>query len=72
MKNVAHKYYKSGKSPEIYKFHPILNYNSEDQFENIPFLEETEKRRKLLDCYKSQKMQKYRNIKLDFLPFIFL
>jgi len=72
MKNVFQKYYKSGKSPEIYKFQPSLNYNSEDRFENIPFAEETEKRRKLLDCYKSQTMQKYRNIKLDFLPFIFL
>jgi len=72
MKNVFQKYYKSGKSPEIYKFQPSLNYNSEDRFENIPFAKETEKRRKLLDCYKSQIMQKYRNIKLDFLPFIFL
>jgi LmbE family N-acetylglucosaminyl deacetylase len=72
IKNVFRKYYKAGKSPEIYKFHPSLNYNSEDQFENIPFAEETEKRRKLLDCYKSQTIQKYRNIKLDFLPFIFL
>ena len=68
MKNVFRKYYKAGKSPEIYKFHPSLNYNSEDQFENIPFAEESEKRRKLLDCYKSQTMQKYRNIRLDFLP----
>jgi LmbE family N-acetylglucosaminyl deacetylase len=68
MKNVFLKYYKAGKSPEIYKFHPSLNYNSEDQFENIPFAEESEKRRKLLDCYKSQTMQKYRNIRLDFLP----
>lgn len=72
MKNVFCKYYKSGKSPEIYKFHPSLNYNSEDKFENIPFVEESEKRRKLLDCYKSQTMQKYRNIKLDFSQFIFL
>ena len=68
MKNVFRKYYKAGKSPEIYKFHPSLNYNSKDQFENIPFAEESEKRRKLLDCYKSQTMQKYRNIRLDFLP----
>jgi LmbE family N-acetylglucosaminyl deacetylase len=72
MKNVFCKYYKSGKSPEIYKFHPSLNYESEDQFENIPFVEESDKRRKLLDCYKSQTIQKYRNIKNDFLPFIFL
>jgi LmbE family N-acetylglucosaminyl deacetylase len=72
MKNIFRKYYKAGKSPEIYKFHPSLNYNSENRFENIPFAEESEKRRKLLDCYKSQKMQKYRNIKLDFIPFIFL
>ena len=68
MKNAFCKYYKAGKSPEIYKFHPSLNYNSEDRFENIPFAEESEKRRKLLDCYKSQIMQKYRNIKLDFIP----
>ena len=72
MKNVFRKYYKAGKSPEIYKFYPNLNYESEDRFENIPFVEESEKRRKLLNCYKSQKMQKYRNIKLDFIPFIFL
>ncbi len=68
MKNFFRKYYKAGKSPEIYKFHPILNYNSEDRFENIPFAEESEKRKKLLDCYKSQTIGKYRNIKLDFLP----
>jgi len=67
MKNAFCKYYKAGKSPEIYKFHPSLNYNSEDRFENIPFAEESEKRRKLLDCYKTQTMQKYRNIHLDFL-----
>lgn len=72
MKNVFRKYYKAGKSPEIYKFHPSLNYNSEDRFENIPFSEESEKRRKLLDCYKSQTMQKYRNIQPDFSQFIFL
>ena len=70
MKNVFQIYYKSGKSPEIYKFYPNLNYNSEDRFENIPFSEETEKRRKLLDCYKSQTMEKYRNIQLNFIPFI--
>jgi LmbE family N-acetylglucosaminyl deacetylase len=68
MKNVFRKYYKSGESPEIYKFNPSLNYNSEDRFENIPFIEESEKRRKLLDCYKSQTIHKYRNIHLDFLP----
>jgi hypothetical protein len=68
MKNVFRKYYKSSESPEIYKFNPSLNYNSEDRFENIPFIEESEKRRKLLDCYKSQTMRKYRNIHLDFLP----
>jgi LmbE family N-acetylglucosaminyl deacetylase len=67
MKNVFCKYYKSGKSPKIYKFQPSLNYESEDQFENIPFVQESEKRRKLLDCYESQTMQKYRNIQLDFL-----
>jgi LmbE family N-acetylglucosaminyl deacetylase len=72
MKDVFSKYYKLGKCPEIYKFNPILNYNSEDRFENIPFAEESEKRRELLDCYNSQIMQKYRNIKLDFSPFIFL
>ena len=72
IKNAFCKYYKAGKSPEIYKFQPSLNYNSEDRFENIPFAEESEKRRKLLDCYKSQIIQKYRNIKLDFIPFIFL
>lgn len=72
VKNVVKKYYKNGQSPEIYKFHPSLNYNSEDRFENIPFAEESERRQKLLDCYKSQTIQKYRNIKLDFLPFIFL
>jgi LmbE family N-acetylglucosaminyl deacetylase len=68
MKNVFQKYYKDRKSPEIYKFHPSLNYNSEDRFENIPFAEVSEKRRKLLDCYKSQKLEKYRNIMLNFLP----
>lgn len=67
MKNVFQKYYKYEKSPEIYKFHPSLNYNNEDRFENIPFAKESERRRKLLDCYKSQKIQKYRNIKLNFL-----
>ena len=67
MKNMVKKYYKNRQSPKIYKFHPSLNYNSKDQFENIPFAEESEKRRKLLDCYKSQTMQKYRNIKLDFI-----
>lgn len=72
MKNVFMKYYKNKQSPEIYKFNPTLNYSSEDRFENIPFAEESEKRRKLLDCYKSQTMQKYRNIQLDFIPFIFL
>ena len=72
MKDVFSKYYKIGKFPGIYKFNPILNYNSEDRFENIPFVEANEKRRKLLDCYKSQTMQKYHNIQLDFLPFIFL
>jgi LmbE family N-acetylglucosaminyl deacetylase len=72
MKNIFRKYYNTGKSPEIYKFYPNLNYSSEDRFENVPFAEESEKRRKLFDCYKSQTMQKYRNIKLDFSPFIFL
>lgn len=72
MKNVFRKYYNTGKSPEIYNFNPNLNYTSENRFENIPFVEESEKRRKLLDCYKSQTMQKYRNIKIDFSPFIFL
>ena len=68
MKNVFRKYYKAWKSPEIYKFNPTLNYNGEDPFENIPFVEESEKRRKLLDCYKSQTIRKYRNIRLNFLP----
>lgn len=72
MKSVFRKYYKSGESPEIYKFNPSLNYNSEDRFENIPFSKESEKRRELLDCYKSQTIHKYRNIQLDFSPFIFL
>jgi len=67
MKNMVKKYYKNRQSPEIYKFNPSLNYNSKDRFENIPFAEESEKRRKLLDCYKSQTMQKYRNIKLDYI-----
>jgi LmbE family N-acetylglucosaminyl deacetylase len=72
MKNVFRKYYNTKKSPEIYNFNPNLNYKSEDRFENIPFVEESERRRKLLDCYKSQTMQKYRNIKIDFSSFIFL
>jgi LmbE family N-acetylglucosaminyl deacetylase len=72
MKNVFRKYYKSDKYPEIYKFYPNLNYNGEDPFENIPFSKESEKRRELLDCYKSQTIDKYRNIQLDFSSFIFL
>ena len=72
MKNVFRKYYNTGKSPEIYKFYPNLNYTSKNRFENIPFVEESEKRQKLLDCYKSQTIFKYRNIKIDFSPFIFL
>ena len=61
------KYYKNGQSPQIYKFYPSLNYNSEDRYENIPFAEEIERMQKLLDCYKSQTMQNYRNIKLDYI-----
>jgi hypothetical protein len=72
MKNVFRKYYKAWKSPEIYKFYPNINYNCEDPFENVHFSKESEKRRELLDCYKSQTIDKYRNIQLDFSPFIFL
>jgi len=71
MKNVFHKYYNTGSAPEIYNFYPSLNYKSEDKFENIPFTEESEKRKKLLDCYKSQIMKKYRNIQLKFTVFSF-
>jgi len=67
VKNVVKKYYTNGQSPKIYKFYPSLNYNSGDRFENISFAEESERRRKLLDCYRSQTMQKYRNIKLDYI-----
>jgi hypothetical protein len=70
MKNVFRKYYLNTPASEIYNFYPSLNYKSEDKFENIPFAEESDKRKKLLDCYKSQTMGKYRNIKLDFISFI--
>jgi LmbE family N-acetylglucosaminyl deacetylase len=71
MKKVFRKYYLNIPAPKIYKFYPSLNYKSEDRFENIPFAEESDKRKRLLDCYKSQTMQKFRNIQLDFIPFIF-
>jgi LmbE family N-acetylglucosaminyl deacetylase len=71
MKKVLGEYYANKNSiPDIYQFYPNLNYNSEDRFENILWIKESERRKIILDCYKTQTMQKYRNIQLNFIPFI--
>jgi LmbE family N-acetylglucosaminyl deacetylase len=53
-------YYNKDKSiiPDIYEFNPQLNYES--------YIKETDKRKLLLDKYKTQTIDLFRNIKLDF------
>jgi len=71
MKKVLSEYYANKNSiPYIFQFYPNLNYNSDDRFENILWIKESERRKIILDCYKTQTMQKYRNIQLNFIPFI--
>lgn len=71
MKKVFGNYYKNiNNIPEIYQFYPHLNYESKDCYKNIPYVDESARRKMILDQFKSQSMTCYRNVKLDFTPFI--
>ena len=62
MKSLFIEYYKDKLFLKFYQFYPFLNYKNDDRFYNIPFRKASEKRKKLLDCYKSQTTDIYENI----------
>jgi LmbE family N-acetylglucosaminyl deacetylase len=65
--DIVNEYYTNNRFPKFYQFYPLLNYKNDDKFYNIPFKEASKKRRKLLDCYKSQTIDKYTNIVTNFI-----
>ena len=72
VKSVVCEFYSTNppsRMPQIYEFYPQLNYKSinvDDRLKNILCVEETQRRKVLLDQYKSQTIDIFRNIKLDF------
>jgi LmbE family N-acetylglucosaminyl deacetylase len=67
VKTIYNEYYNNKSFLKFYQFNPSLNYNNHDRFFNIPFQEASKKRKKLLDCYKSQTINIYKNIVTNFI-----
>ena len=62
-------YYKNNiVKPALYEFYPHLNYNCEgdDRFKNIEYVVENDKHKLLLDQYKSQTVDLFRNLRFEF------
>jgi LmbE family N-acetylglucosaminyl deacetylase len=67
MTNTLNDYYKNKNFiPKVYQFWPHLNYKNDDKLDNIVYVEENERHTKLLDQYKSQTVDIFRNIRFDF------
>jgi hypothetical protein len=61
MKTLLYKYYKNLQKPKIYKFSPNFN--------NTLNIEESERKKKLLNCYKLHPIKLFREIENNFLEF---